>query len=106
MRIQKIAAVITLAIASSAVHASGSNSISGVIRFTGEIVVGSCNLPAAEWYRHAGRQDGRSPVQAGAVPGNNGTCAGVADTRSVSFAPVSYQKNGEVRAGVVTISFN
>ncbi|WP_271410276.1 hypothetical protein [Pseudomonas sp. Q1-7] len=106
MRIQKIAAVITLAIASSAAHASGSNSISGVIRFTGEIVVGSCDLPTAEWSRHAGRQDGRSPVQAGAVPGSNGTCAGIADTRSVTFTPVSYQKSGAVAAGVVTISFN
>ncbi|WP_044871154.1 hypothetical protein [Pseudomonas sp. LFM046] len=106
MKIKKIAAVIGLVLASSGVRASESNTFSAVIRFTGEIVVGACNVPNAQWYQHAGRERGQSPLRAGAVPSRNGTCAGIADTRSVSFTPVSYAQNGSVKAGIVTVEYN
>lgn len=106
MNIKKVAAMVALVVASSAVQASGSDSISGIIRFTGEIVVGACDMPASEWYRHAGRQDGRSPTHAGEVPPRNGVCAGIADTGSVTFTPVRHRENGTVSAGIVTVAFN
>lgn len=104
MRIEKIAAAVVLVVASSAACASDSGSISGVIRFTGEIVTGVCSLPAADWYQHAGRQHGQSPTRAGAVPHPTGTCAGIADTRSISFVPVA--STTPQKAGVIVIEFN
>lgn len=106
MKKNKIAALMGLVIASSAVQASNTNSISAVIRFTGEIVMGACDMPAAQWRQHAGRENGQSPLGAGAVPARNGTCAGVADTQSVSFAPVAYRQDGTVKSGIVTLVFN
>ncbi|MCY1364275.1 hypothetical protein D9M69_510720 [compost metagenome] len=104
MRIEKIAAAVVLVVASSAAWASNSGSITGVIRFTGAIVTGVCSMPAVDWYQHAGRQNGQSPTRAGAVPRPTGTCAGIADTRSISFVPVASTTSR--KAGVIVIEFN
>ena len=104
MRIEKIAAAVVLVVASSAACASDPGSVTGVIRFTGEIVAGVCRMPAADWYQHAGRQHGQSPAGAGAVLRPTGTCAGIADTRSINFVPVASTTSR--KAGVVVIEFN
>ncbi|MFZ6045987.1 hypothetical protein ACFW0H_07665 [Pseudomonas sp. CR3202] len=101
MKINKIAAVVGLVIASSGVHANGSGSISGVIHFTGAIVVGACDMPASEWYRHAGRDNGISPKQAGPVPPSSNLCAGIVDTSSIKSTAVAHT-NGKI----VTVTFN
>ncbi|MNR27864.1 hypothetical protein D3C85_1451570 [compost metagenome] len=104
MRIEKIAAAIALVVVSSAACASGSGSITGVIRFTGEIVMGVCSMPASDWYHHVGRQNGQNPANIGATQLRRNTCAGIADTRAISFVTVPSKTSRE--AGTVIIDFN
>lgn len=104
MRIKKCAAVVALVVASSTAYASGSGSLSGVIRFTGEIVTGVCNMPAYDWYRHIGQQNGHSPSNTGAVPSSTRICAGIADTRAINFLPLA--SSGSRKSGTVVIDFN
>ena len=104
MRIKKFAAAVALVVASSTAYASESGSISGVIRFTGEIVMGVCNMPAYDWYRHVGRLNDQSPTKASAVPSLARTCAGIADTQAISFRSVASSTSR--KAGTVIIDFN
>jgi hypothetical protein len=102
MKTKKIAALIALVAASSTVHAGGPNTIAtGVIRFTGSIVVGACELPTTAWNLHAGRDHGISPRQAGAVPPLRNDCAGIGDTYSISMRTVA-DSSGKI----VTVTFN
>ncbi len=102
MKNKKIAALIALVAASSAVHANESNTIAtGVIHFTGAIVVGACEMPASEWYRHAGRDNGISPENAGPVPPSSNLCAGIVDTSSIRATSVAHT-NGKI----VTVTFH
>lgn len=74
----------------------------GIIRFSGAVVKSPCQLPAATWISQAGRQNGISP--AGAVPAVDATCAGIAETQSISATPVR-DRQGVKRGWFISVTY-
>ncbi|BAN46159.1 hypothetical protein [Metapseudomonas resinovorans] len=94
-----------LAVVSGNGYADGKFVSHGVIRFTGSIVKSPCPQGSAAWLSHAGRSQGLSPASAGDLPELRNNCAGVVETQSVSFQPLSGTKQG-AKGGVVTVVYN